>query len=110
MTKVNIEKILNQKLEQDNKLLRKLVKVLLRDYVGDLCFMSNKSLELELQDCNFKTFLKSFLRQTIDRLDQHYEKVITDKKMPDSFYEELFKELKNPIKTIKTKELENEKK
>jgi hypothetical protein len=100
MNELNIEKVLNQQLTEENNLLRKLVKVLLRDFIGDLCFTSNKSKELALQEGEFKEFLKIFLNPTIDRLDKHYSKLLTDNQIPFSVYEDLFNELKNPVKEL----------
>ena len=97
-------------MEKENKFLKELVKALLLGHIGSLGIISNKSLELELGDCEFKRFLKRFLDQQINNLEQinnldkHYEQLIDDeRKVPDSFYKDLFDDLKNPIKTYEIK-------
>ena len=97
---MNIDKIINKNLEEENKVLKKLIKTLLRDYIGDLCFISNKKLELGLGDC-FNKFLEILLKQRINELDPDYSKLLDDRGVDPTFYKELLCKLKDPIKKLK---------
>ena len=81
----------------ENQIMRDLAKVLLRDYVGDLCYMSNKSLELTKEE--YKDWAKSFLKNRIEKLDIYYDDLInSEEEQPAVFFYRMLQEFKDPIK------------
>lgn len=85
----------------ENQILRDLAKILLRDYVGDLCFLSNKSLELDSEE--YGKFIKEFATYKVNELDKYYDGLVSKEgEQPIDFYIKMFEELKDPIKSIET--------
>ena len=96
---MDIDKILNDNMKKENKLLKKLIKKLLVGHIGDLCFISNKKLELGFSD-DFKQFLEALLDPRINELDKDYIKLLDRRGVDFDFYKDLLSKLESPIITI----------
>lgn len=83
----------------ENQILRDLVKALIRNHVGLMCFMHNRS--YSYPNSKYKTFAKSVLSESIEELKEQFDILMHEGDQPIAFYQDLLEELDLDIKSIK---------
>lgn len=83
-------------MKDENLVLKKLIKTLLIDYVGTLCFLHNKS--HEYPKSKYGSFVKNILSQKIKELDTYYKNIVSEEKEEMEIYKKLVKLLDVEVK------------